>query len=218
MNMKHLLAAAVLMPGMFAMQSTGTVSVAVINFDRAVAETPEGKDAISKLTAFGTERRNAIEGKLKQAEDMANRLRTQGRVMSDTARDQLSKDIDAAQTEIENLQEEAQNKLDQMRQQLLAPVEEKTARAVSTYANERGFKVVLDRSALREGLVYVHDTADITSEIMRRLVVDVRKSSPDDNIARVFQRKWFDAREGDADVASGSRFASRQIALTSFKN
>jgi hypothetical protein len=86
-----------------------------------------------------------------------------------------------------------------MRQQLLAPVEERTARTISTYANERGFKVVLDASALRDGLAYVHDTADITTEIMRRLVADMRKSDPsgtrigglpkpDKTMERVFQR------------------------------
>jgi Skp family chaperone for outer membrane proteins len=230
MNMKHMLAAAVLVPGMFAIQSTGNVSVAVVNFDRAVAETAEGKAAISKLTQFGTERRTAIESRIKQAEDMADRLRTQGRIMSESARDQLTKDLETAQTEIDGLREDAQNKIEQMREQLLAPVEQKTARTVSAYAIERGFRVVLDSSALGDGLVYVHDTADITTEIMRRLVADMRKSTPsgplfgglqkpDKNMARVFHRQWLDvspaARESDNNPA-GSVFASRRIAGTSF--
>ena len=202
MKTRILLSLAALVPGVFLMQSTGTASVAVVDFDRAVADTPEGKDAITKLNAFGTERRTAIENKVKQAEEMAGRVRDQGRALSDAARTQLTRDLQTAQTEIETMQEEAQNKLNQMRQELLAPVEARTARTVSAYASERGLKIVLDASALRDGLLYVHDTADITSEIIRRIAADVRKSGPsyalipprdnsEDPMARAFDRQWF---------------------------
>lgn len=202
MKTRLLLSLAAFVPGIYLVQSTGSASVAVIDFDRVVADTPEGKDAISKLNAFGTERRTAIENKVKQADELADRVREQGRVLSDAARTQLTKDLQTAQTEIETMQEEAQNKLNQMRQELLVPVEAKTARAVSAYASERGLKIVLDASVLRDGLVYVHDTADLTSEIIRRIAADVRKSGPpyalfpprhssEDPMARAFDREWF---------------------------
>src|SRR5688572_17769588 len=188
---------------MFLVQSTGSAAVAVVDFDRAVADTPEGKDAISKLNAFGIERRTAIESKAKQAGELANRIRTQGNILNQNARTQLTNELQAAETEVETMQEDAQNKLNQMRQDLLVPVETKTQRAISTYASERGLKIVLDASAIRGGLVYVHDTADITSEIIRRIAADVRKSGPayalfapressPDPMARAFDRQWFD--------------------------
>jgi Skp family chaperone for outer membrane proteins len=196
-----LLSVAALVPGVFVMQSTGSASVAVVDFERAIADTPEGKDAINKLNAFGVERRTAIDNKVKQAEELANRIRVQSSVVSDNARTQMTRDLQAAQTEIETMQEEAQNKLNQMRQDLLNPVEAKTVRAVAAYANERGLKIVLDASALRNELVYVHDTADITSEIIRRLVADAGKSGPSNvllapreslevHMARSFNKKW----------------------------
>jgi outer membrane protein len=196
-----LLSLAALVPGVFLMQSTGSASVAVVDFERAIADTPEGKDAINKLNTFSTERRTAIENKLKQAEDLASRIRAQGNVVSDNARAQMSRDLQAAQTELETMQEDARNRLNQMRQELLNPVEAKTVRAVTAYANERGLKIVLDASALRNELIYVHDTADITSEIIRRLVADAGKSGPSNvllaprdslevHMARSFNRKW----------------------------
>ena len=60
-----------------------------------------------------------------------------------------------------------------MRMELLTPVEQKAAMAVGAYANEHSVKIVLDSSSLRNGLVYVHDTADITTEIIRRIATDL---------------------------------------------
>lgn len=173
MKLTVLLAAA-LVPGVFLMQATGSSSVAVIDFDRAVGDTPDGKEAIGKLNAFGTEQRAAIDAKLKTAGELESRLRTQGAILTENARAQLIKDLQAAQTDIETMQEDAQMKLSQMQRDLLGPVEKRTVTAVTAYAAERGFKIVLDASTLRNGLVYVHDTADITTEIIRRIAADVR--------------------------------------------
>ncbi len=91
--------------------------------------------------------------------------------------------------------EDAQRKIAQMQQELLVPVEQKTATAVSAYAAEHGVKIVLDASALQSGLVYVHDTADITSEIIRRIANDLQKPGQQDaslRSQRLLNRKWLD--------------------------
>lgn len=205
MTMKgNVLLAALLVPGMFMMQS-GVAAVAVVDLDRAVANTQEGKDAISKLNAFRAERRTAIETKAKAASDLANRLRTQGRVITESAREQLAQQLDTAQTEIETMQEDAQNKLDQMTRDLLAPVERKTAAAVTAYATERGLKIVLDASTLQGGLLYVHDTADITSEIIRRIAANWPESGPRNALAVPSQNA---GERFQRQVLRGKRFDS----------
>jgi len=55
-------------------------------------------------------------------------------------------------------------------------VQLRTVTAVRSYAAEHGLKIVLDASVLQDGLFYVHDTADITSEIIRRIAADLNKS------------------------------------------
>ena len=168
-----LLGIATLVPGLFLMQASGGSSVAVIDFERAVSEAPGGKDALSKLNTFRNEQMTAITKKQQEADDLANRLRTQDRALSEAARTQLTKDLQAAQTSAQTMADDAQKKLAQMQQELLAPVTQKTAMAVSAYANEHSIKIVLDASALQNGLVYVHDTADITTEIIRRIASDL---------------------------------------------
>lgn len=173
MKVKALLAIAAVIPGMFLVQANGGTAVAVVDFQRAVAETPEGKSAITKLTAFGTEQKAAIDQKIKEANDLESQIRAQNGVRSDAARAQMQHDLDAARTNIQTMGEDAQNKFDQMQDQLLRPVQLRTATAVRGYATEHGLKIVLDASVLQDGLFYVHDTADITSEIIRRIASDL---------------------------------------------
>lgn len=176
MKVRALLAIAAVIPGMFLVQASGGTSVAVVDFRRAVEETPEGKSAITKLTAFGTEQKAAIDQKVKEANDLETQLRAQTGVRSDAARAQMTRDLDAARTNIQTMGEDAQNKFDQMQDQLLRPVQLRTATAVRGYATEHGLKIVLDASVLQDGLFYVHDTADITSEIIRRIASDLNQS------------------------------------------
>lgn len=194
-----------LVPGVFLVQSTGTAAVVVFDVDRAVADTAEGKDAISKLNAFGLERKAAIDTKIKSATDLQDRLRTQARNLTDNARSQLERDLQAAQVEIETMETDARTRLTKMEEELLGPVEAKLIRAVNGYATERGVKIVLNSSVLRPGLVYVHDTADITTEIIRRIAVNLKIPAPSDASApKTASSGWMQIRRprnpwGDVD-------------------
>jgi Skp family chaperone for outer membrane proteins len=173
MKTTALLAIATLLPGLFLMQASGGNAVAVIDFERAISEAPGGKDAINKLNTFNNEQMATITKKQQEAQALADRIRIQDRALSEATRTQLNKDLQAAEASAQTTAEEAQKKLTQMRQELLTPIEQKTAMAVSTYAAEHGLKIVFDSSALQGGLVYVHDTADITTEIIRRIASDL---------------------------------------------
>jgi Skp family chaperone for outer membrane proteins len=189
------MAMATLVPGIFLMQASGGPTVAVIDFDRAVSETPGAKDAINKITAFQNDQIAAITGKQKEATDLETRLRNQERALSEATRTQLTKNLETTLSNIQTMQEEAQRKLLQMRQDLLAPVQQKTAMAVSGYAAEHGVKIVLDAATLQDGLVYVHDTADITTEIIRRIASDLqapKNLNADARTEKLLSRKWLD--------------------------
>src|SRR5262249_24694352 len=98
MGTKAFFAVATLVPGLFLMQSTGGLAVGLVNFDRAVASTPAGKDALTKLKTFGDEQTSAIEKKAKEANDLQHRLRSQDRVLSAEARSQMTRELETART------------------------------------------------------------------------------------------------------------------------
>ncbi|PYS38330.1 MAG: hypothetical protein DMG14_18090, partial [Acidobacteria bacterium] len=143
------LALATLVPGMFLMQANGGPVVAVIDFERAISEAPGGKDAITKITIFRNEQLAAITAKQREADEIENRLRVQDRALTPDARTQLSRNLDTTRTSIQSMGEDAQRKIAEMQQQLIAPIEQKTAMAVTAYAAEHGVKIVLDASSLQ---------------------------------------------------------------------
>ena len=195
MKTSLLLAITTLIPGVFLMQASGGSAVAVIDFERAVSEAPGGKDAITKLSNFQKEQLTALETKQREADDLENRLRVQASVLTEVRRTELTRDLQAARTTMQTMAEDAQRKLGQMRQELLVPVQQKTQMAVSAYAAEHSLKIVLDASALQDGLVYVHDTADITTEIIRRIASDLQTPRQQDASLRPQQflnRNWLD--------------------------
>jgi outer membrane protein len=195
MKTSVLVAIVTLVPGLFLMQASGGSSVAVIDFERIVSEAPGGKDALDKLNAFTTDQRAAIAKKQQETDDLANKLRTQDRALSETARTQLNKDLQTAEVTLQTMADDAQKKLAQMRLELLTPVEQKAAMAVSAYANEHSVKIVLDSSSLQNGLVYVHDTADITTEIIRRIASDLEnhRDHASLNSEKFLNRTWLKA-------------------------
>src|SRR5262245_41148668 len=125
MKMRTLFAAATLIPGVFLMQTSGSLAVAVVDFDRAVASTPDGKEALTKLKTFGDEQTSAIQKKAKEANDLQDKLRLQDRVLSAETRTQMTRELETARTAVETMQDEAQKKFTEMQQQLLGPIEQK---------------------------------------------------------------------------------------------
>jgi Skp family chaperone for outer membrane proteins len=188
------LAIASLVPSVFLMQASGGPSVAVIDFERVVSEAPGGKDALDRLNTFRNEQLAALSKKQQEANDLANKIRTQDRALSEAARTQLTRDLEATQTSLQTMADDAQQKLGQMQQQLLGPVEQKTSMAVSAYAQEHSVKIVFDAAALQNGLVYVHDTADITTEVIRRMATNLenhRDLDASTKFDKFLSKPWF---------------------------
>jgi hypothetical protein len=98
-----------------------------------VSEAPGGKDAITKITTFQNEQLAAITSKQKEAADLENRPRVQSRDLTEAARTQLTRNLETARTNIQTMGDEAQKKITEMQQQLIAPIEQKTAMAVRAY-------------------------------------------------------------------------------------
>jgi Skp family chaperone for outer membrane proteins len=191
---------ATLLPGIFLMQASGGTTVVVVDFERAVTDAPGAKEAITQITTFRNEQLAAITAKQKEADDLESRLRVQDRALTETTRTQLTRNLETTRSTIQSMGEEAQKKISELQQKLIAPIEQKTAMAVNAYAVEHGVKIVLDASTLQSGLVYVHDTADITSEIIRRIASDLQKPNPQDaslRSERFLNRKWVDFNIGN---------------------
>jgi outer membrane protein len=148
--------------------------VAVIDFQAALASNTMGKQAQEKLAAEVKKRQDDMEKIQKSMEDAQNKLRTQSNALSDTAKADLGRDIDRMNTELQRKNDDAQKELQEMQQQLIQPIAERLSMIVDSYAKEMGFAVVLDVMSV----VFRAETADITTEIIRRFDASVASAAP----------------------------------------
>src|SRR5260370_29372472 len=91
-------------PGFFVAASlvSGQVSkIAVVDFERAVVQSADGKKSSEKFNAALKGRQADAEKRQKELEDAQRKLQTQQQLLNDTAKANLQKDIDRRTTELQ---------------------------------------------------------------------------------------------------------------------
>jgi outer membrane protein len=149
--------------------TAGSTKVAVIDFQAALAGNSMGKKAQEDLGKAVSERQADMEKTQKSLDDAQNKLRTQDKALSETAKADLGREIDRLNTDLQRKNDDAQKELQDMQQRLLRPIAERLQTVLQAYASEMGYAVVLDAMSV----VYFQDVADTTSEIIRRVDADL---------------------------------------------
>jgi outer membrane protein len=169
-------AVALLLPGTLAAQST---KVAVVDMERAIVQSVDGKKAETSFTTRLEELRKNVEGKQKAIEDAQNKLKTQDRVLDESVRAERTRDIERQQTELARVQEDAQRELETLRTDLMRPIAQIAEKVLQTYAQEEGFTVIIDRSTPQnESIIYVNPQVEITETITKRIDAELAKAAP----------------------------------------
>ena len=156
--------------------AAGAGRVAVVDFQKAVVENSEGKKAQEKFMAELNKRQKEFEDKQKALSEAQNKLQTQDKVLSDTVKGDLAKQIDRLNTELQRMNDDAQKELGDFQQQLFRPIAERTQEVLKSYSAETGFAVVFDSSSQANSIIYVQEVADITTEIIRRVDAAVARA------------------------------------------
>ncbi len=155
------------------------IKIGVVDVERAIVQTVEGKKAEAAFTAKFETLRKDIETKQKQLEDQQNKLKTQDRVLSDAVKADLAKDIQRRQTDLTRIQEDAQKELETMRGELMRPIAEVTETVLNAFAKELGYTVIIDTSnPQNSSVVFANPTADVTEEVIRRVDAAMAAKTP----------------------------------------
>ncbi len=162
--LKLVLVMTLLAPGSLLAQN-----VAVINFDRVVAESAEGRGAGAELEAHYNVLAQELESMQASLEEMQGRLATQERVLSATALAALNRDIQNTQTGLTRASEDAQGEMQAKNDELLLPIFERAQLVFQEYADQQQFTLIFNVSAEQSGLIYAAPSIDITNEIIRRM-------------------------------------------------
>ena len=154
-----------------------TSKVAVVDFEKAVVESVEGKKSSDKFNGTLQAKQADGEKRQKELEDAQRKLQTQERTLSDTAKANLQKDIERRTTELQRYNEDTQKELQSLRDELLRPIAERASAILNAMAVEQGYTLIVDVSNPKNNAVWFNPKNDITAELTKRIDAEMAKAS-----------------------------------------
>jgi Skp family chaperone for outer membrane proteins len=168
------LALLIIVPAVRAQLST----VMVVDFERAVVESAEGKKSSDKFNAALQAKQGELEKRQKELEDLQRKLQTGARTLSDAAKAEIQRDIDRRTTEMQRRNEDAQKEMQILRDELLRPIAERATALLQAMAAEQGYTVVVDLSNQENNVVWYNEKNNITAELIKRIDATTPKEPP----------------------------------------
>ena len=155
------------MAGICAAQTaTAPVKVGVIQIQAALVSTKDGQAAAADLENRLGPRRKELEKQQADIKDMQDKLQRGGNTMAQTAKDDLTRNIDRKTTQLNRDMQDAQAELDEEQQRIVRELSDKMMPVIDKYAQEKGFSVILDVSNPQTPVIYASNTVDITKDII----------------------------------------------------
>jgi outer membrane protein len=146
--------------------------IAVVDFQRAVTQTDEGKAAQAKIDTMYMTRKQEIEKMRTDLEAAVQDYQSRAMILSEAARADTEKKLAMQQQAFEQKYMGYQNELQQTYGTLLQDLDGKMRTLVQTIAKEKSYSVVLDAAAV----VYLgSDVVDMTNELVTRYNVAYKK-------------------------------------------
>ncbi len=141
--------------------------IAFIDINAIAGTSAAGKEASKKLAALNEKKMGEIQDKNKQLQALQTKLNTGGNVLNDAARNQLEKDIEKMQRDIQYTQTNAQAEFNDLQNELQAEFQKRLLPIIEEVAKEKNLHAVF--SIADSGAAYVHPGLNITDEVVKRL-------------------------------------------------
>ncbi len=141
--------------------------VAYVNLQQIANQSAEGKSLTAQVQALMAKKQNEAQGKQKALADAQQKLQQSGALMSDAARDALTKDIERMNVEGQRFQQDAQSEINELSQQLQNQFQQKLFPILDQLVREHDLHLLL--SAADAGIVAGNPGIDLTLEAVRKL-------------------------------------------------
>ena len=167
MNTKVLVSPAVALAlALGAYAQSQPTKIAVIYLQGAIGNTKDGQKAVSELEAKTAPKKKEIDQKQSEIASMQDQLNKGANTMSDTAKNDLYKNIENKKKNLQRDIEDAQAELDQDQQKILQTIGSKMQAVIERYAHDHGYAMVVDVSSPQSPVFYASPSIDITKEII----------------------------------------------------
>jgi outer membrane protein len=146
--------------------------IAYVSLQYIASNSVEGKAATAKIQEFTKKKQAELADKQKALEALRNKLLQGGTVMSDQARNQMEKDIEKMNRELQYAQQDAQAEQTQLTNELQQDFQTRLNPVIDAVAQEKGLHMVV--SIDDSGAVWVNTGLNLSAEVMKRLDAAVK--------------------------------------------
>lgn len=138
--------------------------IAYVDFQRVASESVIGKAAAGKIVDFQKQKQAEAQAKNRELQGLLERQKTQASVLSPEAANQLARDIEKAQRDLQYFQNEYQAELETLNNDLMRDFQQAVLPIVQAVATERGLHMVFNSDAF----IFANRGLDLTAEVISR--------------------------------------------------
>ena len=139
---------------------------AIINIQGAIISTKDGQAAAAKLNAQTQPKKRELEQKQNEINSLQDQLNKGQNTMSDSAKNDLYKNIESKKKSLQREVEDAQADLEAEQNKILQQLGSKIMAVIERYAKDNGYTMVVDVGSQNTPVIYASPSIDITKEII----------------------------------------------------
>jgi outer membrane protein len=149
-----------------AFAQTAPTKVGIIQIQKAILDTGDGKKAVAELQARFGPKKTELEKKQAAIVDLQQKLRSGSATLSEDAKNKLVRDIDQQTKSLNRATEDAQAEVEQAENRIMQELGQRMMAVINKYARDNGYTIIIDVSNPQTPVVFAADTADVTDEIV----------------------------------------------------
>jgi len=139
---------------------------AIINIQGAIISTKDGQKAAAELNAKTQPKKKELEQKQSDINALQDQLNKGQNTLSDSAKNDLYKNIESKKKSLQREMEDAQADLEADQQKLLQQLGQKILAVIERYSRDNGYTMVMDVGNQNTPVIYASPSIDITKEII----------------------------------------------------
>lgn len=148
-----------------AVPAMATPTIAVVDFQKAIEQIPDGKAAKTKIETMYATRKGEIDRMQQTYEREVKDYESRALILSEEARGEAEQQLLQKRAQLEQTLYQYEGELQQTQMTLMQDLLEKMRAMAETVAKEKGYGIVLDSAVI----VYMGpDVIDMTPELVKR--------------------------------------------------
>src|SRR5271154_6305856 len=140
--------------------------VAAINIQAAIIGTKDGQKAAAELQSKMQPKKRELEQRQNDINTLQDQLNKGQNTLSESAKSDLYKNIEAKKKSLQREMEDAQADLEADQQKLMQQLGSKVVAVIERYAHDNGYTMVVDVGSQNTPVIYASPSIDITKEVI----------------------------------------------------